>query len=86
MSKRKKKFMQTSKKALISFLLWCATVQVLCLYFAFRFQSEMIMSIFAGTVVVEPAAIYKFYLDYQKEINLFHMEKNYIPDYDERQG
>ena len=85
-AKKRKKRLSTSKKAFWVFIIWCSIIQTITLYFAIKLSSEMLLGIFAGSAVVEPIAIYKFYLEYNKEINLKHMDQNYMRNYDEVNG
>ena len=81
-----KKKMSSDKKAFWMFMLWCSVIQVITLYMAIIVRIETILSIFAVEAVAGPVFTYKFYLEYKKEINLKHMDKNYIPDYNEING
>lgn len=82
----KKKKTKTSKKVFITIMGWCLIVQVLTGYMAYVLQSEMLIGLFAAEAVLTPIFTYKFYLEYNKEINLKHMEMNYQPDYDNTHG
>ena len=81
-----KKKMSSDKKAFWMFMLWCSVIQVITLYMAIIVRSETILAIFAVEAVAGPVFTYKFYLEYKKEINLKHMDMNYIPDYNEING
>lgn len=81
-----KKKMSSDKKAFWMFMTWCSVIQIITLYMAILMQSETLLAIFAVEAVAGPVFTYKFYLEYKKEINLKHMEMNYIPDYDEING
>lgn len=85
-AKPKKKKTKTSKKAFWAFMSWCLLVQILTGYMAWRLNSEMLLAIFATEAVLGPVFTYKFYLEYNKEINLKHMEQNYQADYDVTHG
>ena len=84
--KPKKKKTKTSKKAFWAFMSWCLLVQILTGYMAWRLNSEMLLAIFATEAVLGPVFTYKFYLEYNREINLKHMEQNYQVDYDSTHG
>lgn len=81
-----KKRTRTDKKAFWAFMVWCFVIQVVTLYMAIKLQSETLLGIFAVEAVAGPVFVYKFYLEYNKELNLKHMEMNYINDYDEING
>lgn len=74
--------MKTIKKAFWVFMFWCTAVQIFCIIMIVKLQDTMTLGIFAGAAVLEPIAIFKFYLEYEKEIDLMHMQQNYIADYD----
>lgn len=81
-----KKRTRTDKKAFWAFMIWCTVIQIITLYMAIRLQSETLLGIFAVEAVAGPIFVYKFYLEYNREINLKHMEMNYVKDYDEING
>ena len=78
--------MKTSKKAFWLFLTWCGCVQLFCAYMIYKMQDPTSLAIFTSTSVVEPVAIYKFYLGYNKDINIKDMDMNYNPNYDSERG
>ena len=81
-----KKRTRTDKKAFWLFMAWCTIIQIITLSMAIQMASETLLVIFAVEAVAGPVFVYKFYLEYNREINLKHMEMNYVQDYDEING
>ena len=78
--------LRTDKQILYIAMTWAGIIQGITLTMGLFLRSETLLGIFAVEAVALPIFVFKYYLDYNKEINLKHMEMNYIKDYDEING
>ena len=84
--KKKKKRMKTSKKALLAYFIVCGIlVSFTTLMFYFEKYSSALNTLAEAGLKGLPV-VYGIYQANSYLINKKHMEENYIPDYDEREG
>ena len=84
--KRKRKRMKSGKKALFLAFGICAVLILFTMAMIFLGKDTTSLTILATAGVGILPIMYGIYDKHETQINLKHMEKNYIPDYDERNG
>ena len=84
--KRKRKRMKSGKKALFLAFGICAVLILFTMAMILLGKDTTSLTILATAGVGILPIMYGIYDKYETQINLKHMEKNYIPDYDERNG
>ncbi len=84
-TKKKRKRLNTSKLGFLLLTIWAMTVQTYVMIMIVKLHDTTSLAIITGVVFGEIIAFYLGYLKYSKDINLMHMEKNYIPNYDEQE-
>lgn len=84
--KRKRKRMKSGKKALFLAFGICAVLILFTMAMILLEKDTTSLTILATAGVGILPIMYGIYDKYETQINLKHMEKNYIPDYDERNG
>lgn len=81
--KKKKKKMKFSKKLLVSYFFVCAILILFTMVMIVMGKDTTSLTILAGAGVGCLAIMTGLYDHYETKLNLKHMEKNYIPGYDE---
>lgn len=85
-TKRKnKKRLNTSKLGFLLLSIWAMGIQTYVMIMIAKLHDTTSLAIITGVVFGEVIAFYLGYLKYSKDINLMHMEKNYIPNYDDQE-
>lgn len=84
--KKKRKRMKSGKKALFLAFGICAVLILFTMAMIFLGKDTTSLTILATAGVGILPIMYGIYDKHETQINLKHMEKNYIPDYDERNG
>lgn len=83
--KRRKKRMNTSKLGFLFLSIWAMAIQTYVMIMIVKLHDTNSLAIITGVVFGEVIAFYLGYLKYSRDINLMHMEKNYIPNYDDQE-
>lgn len=83
---KKKRRMKFEKKSLIGVFFLCGILIAFTMWMIFQGKDTTSLTILAGAGVGCIAFVYERYEKYSNQINLKHMDMNYIPDYDERKG
>ena len=83
---KKKKRDEVWEKALFLAFGICAVLILFTMAMIFLGKDTTSLTILATAGVGIIPIMYGIYDKYETQINLKHMEKNYIPDYDERKG
>lgn len=81
--KKKKKRMKFSKKLLVAYFAVCAILVIFTMAMIVMGKDTTSLTILAGAGVGGLVVMTSIYDHYETKINLKHMEKNYIPGYDE---
>lgn len=81
--KKKKKKMKFSKKLLVAYFVVCAILILFTMVMIVMGKDTTSLTILAGAGVGCLAIMTGLYDHYDTKLNLKHMEKNYIPGYDE---
>lgn len=84
--KRIKKKMKTEKKAMWAGLISCIILILFSMVMVVIDKDTQTTAIFGGAGVLAIPFIFGIYEKYSTDINLKHMEKNYIEDYDNKEG
>lgn len=82
-STKKKRKINTSKRGFILLTIWAMAIQTYVMIMIVKLQDTTSLAIITGVVFGEIIAFYLGYLKYSRDINLAHMDKNYIKNYDE---
>ena len=82
-STKKKRKVNTSKRGFILLTIWAMAIQTYVMIMIVKLQDTTSLAIITGVVFGEIIAFYLGYLKYSRDINLAHMDKNYIENYDE---
>ena len=77
--------MKTGKLAFVAGVTSCIILVVFAMVMVFLEKDTQTNAIFGGAGVVAITIMFGIYEKYSTDISLKHMEKNYIPDYDERE-
>lgn len=85
-TRRRKRKMKTEKKALWSGLMACIILIVFSMVMVVIDKDTQTTAIFGAAGVTAIPFIFGIYEKFSTDINLKHMEKNYIQDYDEKEG
>lgn len=83
--KKKKKRLNTSKLGFLLLSIWAMAVQTYVMIMIVKLHDTTSLAIITGVVFGEIIAFYLGYLKYSRDINLAHMDKNYIPNYDSQE-
>lgn len=84
--KKKKRRMKTGKKAFWAGMIMSIALIVFSAIMVVLDKDTQTVAIFAGAGVACIALLFGIYEKHSTKINLKHMEKNYIPNYDEERG
>lgn len=84
--KRKRKKMKFEKKSLIGVFFLCGVLIAFTMLMIYQGKDTTSLTILATAGVGCIAFVYDRYEKYSNQINLMHMEKNYVPNYDEERG
>lgn len=84
--KKKKKRMKFEKKSLIGIFILCGVLIAFTMLMIYQGKDTTSLTILATAGVGCIAFVYERYEKHSNQINLKHMEMNYIEDYDERKG
>lgn len=83
---KKKARMKTGKKALATAFVICGVLIAFTMIMIYLEKDTTSLTILAGAGVGILPIMYGIYDHYNTKINLEHMEKNYIENYDEKRG
>lgn len=81
-----KKRMKTGKKAMWTGMFVCVVLIVFSMVMVVIDKDTNTTSLLAGAGVAAIPFLFGIYEKYSTEISLKHMEENYIPNYDEKNG
>lgn len=84
--KKKRKRMKFGKKALVAAFLICAILILFTMAMIYMGKDTTSLTILATAGVGILPVMYGIYDYFNTQINLKHMEENYIPNYDEERG
>lgn len=84
--KKKRRKMKTGKKALWLGMLASVVLVVFSMAMIVLDKDTQTTSILGGAGVAAIPVLFGIYEKYSTQINLKHMEENYIVDYDEKEG
>lgn len=84
--KQKKKRMKFGKKMLVLSFLICFALILFTMIMIYIGKDTTSLTILAGAGVAVLPVMYGVYDHYSTQINLKHMEENYIPNYDDEVG
>lgn len=84
--KKKRKRMKTEKKALLAGMTVAITLIIFSMVMVVLDKDTQTTAIFGGAGVAIIPFMFGIYKHHSTKINLVHMEKNYIEDYDEKEG
>lgn len=83
LNRRKKKRMKSGKRALFMAFSICIVLILFTMAMIYQGKDTTSLTILAGAGIGILPIMYGIYDHYNTKINLMHMEKNYIEDYDE---
>lgn len=84
--KRRRRKLKFGKKALVSAFLICGVLIAFTMAMIYLGKDTTSLTILAAAGVGILPIMYGIYDHYSTQISLLHMEKNYIPNYDEEEG
>lgn len=84
--RKEKKRMKTSKKALLAYFIVCSILVAFTMFMIYLEKDSSALNTLAEAGLKGLPVVYGIYQANSYFINKKHMEKNYIPDYDEREG
>jgi FtsH-binding integral membrane protein len=84
--KKRRKRMKSGKKALFLAFGICVVLTLFTMAMIYLGRDTTSLTILATAGVGILPVMYGIYDKHETQINLKHMEKNYIPDYDDREG
>lgn len=85
-AKKKKRKMKTGKKALAAGFTICGILLVFVMAMIYMGRDTSALDILAAAAVGILPIMYGIYDTNETKINMVHMEKNYIENYDEKEG
>lgn len=83
---KKKRRMKFEKKSLIGVFFLCGILIAFTMLMIYQGKDTTSLAILATAGVGCIAFVYDRYEKYSNQINLMHMEKNYVSNYDEERG